>query len=175
MTAPNIGYVMTHYPRVALSFISGEIDEMEALGVTIHPFAMNAPDEADLLSDEAKARSAKTQYLKRHKAKLAGDFLAIALRHPIGTAKLLGTALSSARGDVPLMARRLSHLTQAASVAKACRERNVAHLHAHFGQAPATIAWFAAELMKLDGPATWSFTIHGFQDFVDETPLCIGT
>ncbi|HEY1143448.1 MAG TPA: glycosyltransferase family 4 protein [Sphingomicrobium sp.] len=169
MSGPNIAYVMTHYPRVALSFITGEVDEMERLGATIHPFAMNSPDDADLLSDDARARSAKTQYLKSGRARLLGAFLSATARHPIGTARLVGTALSSARGDVPLMARRMSHLLQAAGVAKTCRERNIGHLHAHFGQAPATIAWFAAELMKLDGPATWSFTIHGFQDFVDET------
>ena len=169
MNAPSIAYVMTHYPRVALSFISGEIDQMEKLGATIHPFAMNSPDEADLLSDDAKARSAKTQYLKSRKATLVSDFLSTAVRHPVGTAKLVGKAMSSARGDVPLMARRISHLLQAVSVARTCRERNIRHLHAHFGQAPATIAWFAAELMKLDGSTTWSFTIHGFQDFVDET------
>ena len=60
-----LAYVMTHYPRVALSFISGEIDEIEALGGTIHPIAMNLPDQTDLLSEDAKARQARTHYLKR--------------------------------------------------------------------------------------------------------------
>ena len=50
---PTLAYVMTHYPRVALSFISGEIDEIEALGGTIHPIAMNLPDKVDLLSEDA--------------------------------------------------------------------------------------------------------------------------
>ena len=56
--SPTLAYVMTHYPRVALSFISGEIDEIEALGGTIHPIAMNLPDKADLLSEDARARRA---------------------------------------------------------------------------------------------------------------------
>lgn len=169
MTGPNVAYVMTHYPRVALSFISGEVDGMEALGATIHPFAMNKPGPEDLLSEDARARYAKTVCLKADVEKLVGNFFSVAFRHPIGMAKLIGKALGSARGDVPLMARRLSHLLQAATVARVCRKRGIQHVHAHFGQAPATIAWFAAEMMKLDGQATWSFTIHGFQDFVDET------
>ena len=52
-----------------------------------------------------------------------------------------------------------------------CRRTEARHLHAHFGQTPATIAWFAAEVGNLAGRDhwTWSFTSHGFQDFVNET------
>lgn len=166
-----VAYVLTHYPRVALSFISGEIDEIEALGAAIHPFAMNKPDAADLLSEDAKARSARTHYFKSGWLRLFGDFVASGLRHPVGMTKLLGRAITSARGDLPLTVRRISHLLQAASLARMCELRGIRHLHAHFGQAPATIAWFAAEIMNVakPGSATWSFTIHGFQDFVDET------
>jgi colanic acid/amylovoran biosynthesis glycosyltransferase len=169
--APQIAYVMTHYPRVALSFIAGEIDGMDALGITIHPFAMNIPDAADLLSEDAKARNARTIYLKRSWGRLFGTFLATFLAHPISMTKLTFKAVGSARGDVPLAAKRMSHLLQASVVARTCRDRGISRLHAHFGQAPATIAWFACEILNFrrDAKARWSFTIHGFQDFVDET------
>ena len=169
--SPTLAYVMTHYPRVALSFISGEIDEIEALGGTIHPIAMNLPDRADLLSEDARARRAKTYYLKRGWLGLLGTFAGTALRHPIGIAKLLGTAITSSRGSIPITVRRLSHLVQAASVAKVCANRNIPHLHAQFGQAPATIAWFATEILNCGNRPlrTWSFTIHGFHDFVEDT------
>lgn len=166
-----VAYVMTHYPRVALSFISGEIDEMEADGAMIHPFAMNLPDKADLLSEDARARYARTIYLKRSWSKLLGALLLTCAKHPIATTKLVSKAISSARGDVPLMAKRLSHVLQAAELARTCRRRGISRLHAHFGQAPATITWFACEMLNFDqgAKAAWSFTIHGFQDFVDET------
>lgn len=168
---PALAYVMTHYPRVALSFISGEIDEIEALGGTIHPIAMNLPDPADLVSEDAKARQAKTHYLKRGWFGLLGTFAGTGLRHPVGMTKLLWTAIKSARGSVPITVRRISHLVQAASVAKLCADRKIPHLHAQFGQAPATIAWFAAEILNFGNRArtTWSFTIHGFHDFVEDT------
>lgn len=166
---PPLGYVMTHYPRVALSFISGEIDEIEALGGTIHPIAMNLPDPADLLSEDARSRKAKTYYLKQRWPGLIGTFVGSTLRNPVGMTRLLGTAIASSSGSIPIILRRLSHLVQAASVAKICTERNITHLHAHFGQAPATIAWFATDILNFDHRSrrTWSFTIHGFHDFVD--------
>jgi colanic acid/amylovoran biosynthesis glycosyltransferase len=169
--SPNIAYVMTHYPKVALSFLSGEIDEMEMRGATVQPFAMNLADQTDLLSEDARARYAKTRYLKRSWGELFGAFASKAFRHPIAMTKLVGTAISSARGDLPLTIRRFSHLVQGASVARECERRGIHHLHAQFGQAPATIAWFASEMMNFveKRRATWSFTIHGFQDFVDET------
>ena len=91
-----VAYVMTHYPRVALSFLSGEIDEMEARGVIIQPFAMNLPDQADLLSEDSRARYAKTRYLKRNWGETLGAFASAAVRHPIAMAKLIGTAITSA-------------------------------------------------------------------------------
>ena len=59
-----IAYLMTHYPRVALTFISGEIDAMERKELPILPIALNLPDEADVTSDEAHQRQARTTYLK---------------------------------------------------------------------------------------------------------------
>jgi glycosyltransferase involved in cell wall biosynthesis len=84
--------------------------------------------------------------------------------------RLAARAIQSARSDLGLIARRLAHLGYAAATALYCRERQIHHLHAHFGLAPATIAWFACEILNFDPNAacTWSFTIHGFQDFVDE-------
>ncbi len=49
-----IAYVTTHYPRVALTFISGEVDAMEERGIVIAPFAMNLPADADLGIDQGR-------------------------------------------------------------------------------------------------------------------------
>lgn len=166
----SIAYVMTHYPRVALTFISGEIDALERRGIVIEPFAMNLPSAEDLCSDDYKRRRDRTIYLKASWWTALGAFAGEAVKHPLAMSRLIARALSSAGGDVALSVRRLAHLVEAAPVAKSCVRRGVTHLHAHFGQAPATIAWFAAEMMNFGQPgrASWSFTIHGFQDFVDE-------
>jgi colanic acid/amylovoran biosynthesis glycosyltransferase len=166
-----VAYVMTHYPRVALSFISNEIDAVERLGLRIQPMAMNAPSPGDLDSAEAKNRHRRTLYLKDRRVRLAGALIGLVLRHPLGGSRLVGLAIRSARTDIGLAVRRLAHLAQAAVAAEHCRRLNIRRIHAQFGLAPATVAWFAAEILNLDGEgdrARWSFTIHGFQDFIDE-------
>jgi len=165
-----VAYVMTHYPRVALTFIAGEVDALERRGIVIHPFAMNAAAPEDLLSPDARSRWARTVCLKSSWGRAAGAFAKTTARHPLATARLVARALISARLDAGLAVRRLAHLLQAMLLAEQCARRGIEHIHAHFGQAPATIAWFASEILNFDGRAAtrWSLTIHGFQDFVDE-------
>jgi glycosyltransferase involved in cell wall biosynthesis len=165
-----IAYVMTHYPRLALTYISGEIDAVEARGLTIVPFAMNAPAPDELSSEDMIGRAKKTIYLKQRLGRGVAAIFGQLLVRPLSTMRLVVRAVRSAGGDMGLIVRRLSHLAQGALVAAECRKRNIGHIHAHFGQAPASIAWFAASFLQ--GNTTqrvgWSFTIHGFQDFVDE-------
>ena len=167
----NLAYVMTHYPRVALTFIAGEIDEVEQRGGNVFPVVMNAPSTADLATDEARQRQGRSLYLKTSPGRVAAALLATFVRHPLKMAGLMLTAIRSAKSDVRLMARRLVHLAYASLTARHCNEHGIRHLHAQFGLAPATIAWFSSSIVnfRLGAECTWSFTIHGFQDFVDET------
>lgn len=164
-----VGYVMTHYPRNAQTFIAGEIDSVRAAGVGIRCFAMNRPDPAELQVPGATDRVCATLYLKDQPLHAIRDVLALTLRHPIGMGRIAWAALSSSGGSLHRAARRIAHLIQAARVARVGRAQGLGHLHAHFGLAPATIAWLGSRMMSLGGgqPVGFSFTIHGFHDFAD--------
>lgn len=166
-----IAYVMTHYPRVALTYIAGEIDEVERRGGRILPIVMNSPAAEDLTTEEARERQRRSCYLKAALMLVIGATLRAAARHPIKMTGLFFTAVRSARSDLSIMGRRVVHLCYAALAARHCCDRNIRHVHGQFGLAPATIAWFASEILNFDKGAkcTWSFTIHGFHDFVNET------
>jgi len=169
--APDVAYVLTHHPATALTFISLEIREIEASGGRVTAFAVNESAAVDLQTAEAQAVAASTSYLKREGSiALATAVAAVAVRHPGGLARLAWRAATSARFDAALAARRLVHLTYACWVWRSIRHQPTRHVHAHFGQTPATIAWFTALVGNLFEPEgyTWSFTIHGFQDFADE-------
>jgi glycosyltransferase involved in cell wall biosynthesis len=165
-----IAYLMTHYPRVALTFISGEIDAMERMGVSILPIALNLPDAADLKADDAGPRQGATKYLKSSMWQLVSTLIGNCVAHPVAMACTLLIAIKSARWDVNLIIRRVAHLGYASLTARHCRANSIRHLHAHFGQTPATIAWLACEILNRTSAqrTSWSFTIHGFQDFVDD-------
>jgi glycosyltransferase involved in cell wall biosynthesis len=171
-----VGYIMTHYPKLAQTFIAGEIDSVAAAGVEVTPFAMNRPDTGERARPGAAAREAATLYLKDRPLDALGAVFALCLKHPVGIARIVMDAVRSAGGQPRRTARRLAQLAQAALVARAVRARGIRHLHAHFGLAPATIAWLASRIATLGGHRIgFSFTIHGYHDFVDpaETRLDI--
>lgn len=166
-----LAYVMTHYPRVALTFIKSEIDAIRDLGLPVLPIAMNMPENADLPTEAYRREAEGAVYLKASRAHVTGSVIAAMARHPAKMVRLAWLALTSSRGDLPVLVRRFAHLAYATVAARACAVRGITHIHAHFGQAPATIAWFTCELVNSGHTdrCRWSFTIHGFQDFVETT------
>lgn len=172
-TAPaevaRVGYVMTHYPKLAQTFIANEIDAVEREGLAVTCFAMNAPDAVERAAPGAEAKIARTTYLKAAPLGAVATLLRQSLRHPLAMVRVWGMALRSGGGDVRRMARRVAHLAQAARVADDSASLGITRLHAHFGLAPATIAWLATAIARAHGreEAAFSFTIHGFHDFAD--------
>lgn len=167
-TNPRVAYVMTHYPKLAQTFISNEIEALEQAGVQVACFAMNPPEEIERSRDGAEGRIARTTYLKSAPARAVATLLRQSLRHPLAMAHVWKIALASSGGDVRRVIRRLAHLAQAALVADGAARLGITRLHAHFGLAPATIAWLASAINRAQGrSAEFSFTIHGYHDFAD--------
>jgi glycosyltransferase involved in cell wall biosynthesis len=168
---PGVGYVLTHYPRAAQTFIAGEITELERLGVRVAPAALNPCPPEERSSADTKAQHDRTFYVKQARPMAVLKVLArVAAHAPLGFVRLLLGAARTGGSDPKAIIWRLFYVVEGALVWDHCRTLGVRHLHAHFGQAPASVAWFAAEVGNLmDGSGwTWSFTIHGFQDFVNE-------
>ena len=166
-----IGYVVTHYPKLSQTFIAGEIAELGTHGIDVVPFSLNEPDASDVGTDEGADEQRRTVYIKPSGPVAIGLALAcVAVRNPRATSRFALRSLRSAGLDLRSIAWRVFHIGEAALVRQHCHRHGIVHLHAQFGQATATIAWLAHELDVAagDGSLTWSFTIHGFQDFVNE-------
>lgn len=164
-----VGYVLTHYPKLAQTFIANEIDAVERAGTQVRVFAMNAPEAHELAREGARERAARAIYLKPAFARALGLLAAVSLRHPLAMARVWRSAVLSGGGQPRRIARRIAHLAQGALVAHEAGRMGISRLHAHFGLAPATIAWLATEIAQARGrtDARFSFTIHGFHDFFD--------
>src|SRR5690606_14970103 len=153
---------------LAQTFIANEIDALERGGVQVACFAMNPPEAIEHSRDGADRRIAQTTYLKPALVRAAALLLRQTLRHPLAMGRVWRMALASGGGDVRRAVRRLAHLAQAALVADGAARQGITRLHAHFGLAPATIAWLACAIARAQGRAAeFSFTIHGYHDFAD--------
>lgn len=168
-----IGYLATHYPSVSHSFILREILALQDLGLDIEPMAVNPAPEDDVLTDIDRAERRRTFYVKaQSKQHMLRALWRAARRSPGGLAATALLAVRSAGFDLKAGLWRLFQLVEAVIVWDHCDRVGVRHVHAHFGQVPATVAWFTAELgnrLDPDGdPWTWSVTIHGWHEFVNE-------
>lgn len=161
-------YVMTHYPKLAQTFIRGEIDGLRANGVEVSCVALNRPEPEELARPGARDRAASTIYLKGNAARSLLALAKATLRHPLAMARVWWMAIASGGGNPLRTMRRIAHLAHAARVERLMAKSDISHIHAHFGLAPATIAWLAAAIAGAHGRSVrYSFTIHGFHDFAD--------
>ncbi len=165
-TRPPITYLVTHFPAVSHTFIADEISCLERLGVTIDVISINTVRDVDLAAAPTEPHR-PVKYLKSMpKWRVLAAVAATVVRHP----SVLVVPFNGAAGARARLWRYF-HMAEAILVFRAMRRRGSRHLHAHFGQTPATIAWYAAEVARRHRHGAdyrWSVTIHGWHEFVGE-------
>ncbi|TJZ89869.1 glycosyltransferase family 4 protein [Paracoccus gahaiensis] len=152
---PRIGYVLKRYPRYSETFIVNEILAHEAAGQPLEIFALRPVEETHFQDNLGKVRAPVTRLTERLKNPDAFWRLMLKARAglPASSWALLGRMTTSGGQDV----------AQALELALACRERGVAHLHAHFGTVSTTVARLAAQLAGIG----YSFTAHAKDIYFD--------
>jgi colanic acid/amylovoran biosynthesis glycosyltransferase len=163
-----IAYLVNQYPKVSHSFIRREILALERLGFEViriahRGYAGEVVDEVDHLERK------RTRYVLREGP--LGLILAIVrvlLSHPAAFVRALRLACRmSYRAERPLFVH-LIYLAEACCIELWLRDADVRHVHAHFGTNSAEVALL---VHALGGP-TWSFTVHGPEEF--DKPQSIG-
>jgi colanic acid/amylovoran biosynthesis glycosyltransferase len=167
-----VAYLLVHYPGPSYTFFQREIIALESQGIDVFPIAVNRIRKDQLFSDRDISDAKRTFAIKATSPMQA---LVAAIKFTLQSPKAVVHALKIiAKLGLTNLKGTLWHLFQlveAMLVVTECEKRNVKHIHAHFGDVPATVAWFAAELGKHRGPKSlqsWSMTIHGWTEFTRE-------
>lgn len=164
----SITYLLTHFPAVSHTFISDEVRHLEQFGIDVLPVSINSPRPSDIGDEQGRIWADRTHYIKATpKRRLVSQAARTLLRHP----SLALLPLRQGGFDVKAWVWRSFQMVEAISVARYMHDHASRHVHAHFGQTPATIAHFATEVGRTCWPSmpwTWSVTIHGWHEFVNE-------
>jgi len=162
-----ITYLATHFPAVSHTFIADEVAALARLGVEVVPISLNSVGEADMAAD--------TTYVKTlPKWRVLAAVATTIARHPSVITipfRAGGGAGGGGSGGPRAMLWRYFQLAEAILVYRVMCRAGSRHLHAHFGQAPATVAWYATEVAhrhRAGRANTWSVTVHGWHEFVGE-------
>lgn len=142
-----VGYVLKMYPRFSETFILNEILAHEAAGLELEIFSLRPPKDGQFHEALARVRAPVT-YISAASPKVAHFW----------------TALGEISRDLPDRWATFEYahdeeardVYQAILLAHAVREREITHLHAHFGTVATSVARLAAHFTGLP----YSFTAH---------------
>ena len=165
-----LAYLVNQYPQPSQSFIRREIAALEAAGEPVERFTVRRyggtlVDPADVGEQERT-----TVVLGQGKLALLKDTLAAALASPGRFWDALRTTLRHGRTGDRGRIVQLIYLAEAATLKRMLRQRNVTHLHAHFGTNSTEVALLCRTL----GGPTYSFTTHGPEEFDRPAQLHLG-
>ena len=166
-----VAYLTVLYPATSHTFIHREVEGLRARGVSVRTFSINDSRRIEVLSDFERSELEHTRQIKGlGAARLARTILSTALRHPAATISTMRQAMRSRGLDVGARIKSIFQVGEALVLFDACQREQISHVHAHFGQAPANIAWYATHFARQLGHSEWafSFTIHGPQDCLAE-------
>ncbi len=164
-----VGYLVNQYPQPSQSFIRREIAALEAQGVTVERFTVRrfAGELADPADVAERDRTAAV--LDAGPADLVVEILKALLTGPGQFFGALKLALRCG-GRANRRPVHLVYLAEACRLLRMLREKDVAHVHAHFGTNSATVAMLCRAL----GGPPFSFTVHGPEEFDSPAALSLG-
>lgn len=162
-----IAYLVNQYPKVSHSFVRREILAVENCGLKVARFSIRSC-ESELVDEGDKREQEQTKIvLGVGILGLVSGLLLVALTRPIRFVEALRLMLKvgwhSDRGIV----LHFAYFAEACVLLNWFSTEGIKHVHAHFGTNSTTVAM----LCRVLGGPTYSFTVHGPEEFDKATIL----
>ncbi len=158
---PTLGYVVSTWPRLSQTFVLNEILALERRGLPVRIFSVKDPGREPTHATLANVR-APVAYLSFRRRRLA-ILVANARIAREGPGRYVQTLFRALRYGRRAIVRCFF---QAGYLADLIRRDPVSHLHAHFATAPALVAMFTHDLVRVP----YTFTAHARDIYVDTPP-----
>jgi hypothetical protein len=170
--------MMNRYPSVSPTFIQPEIDAVRAAGVEVVPVALAPAAATDVLCEADRRARKETATIRPVSVLLLWQAVVVPLlRYPGAFVATLFQGLRAARTDVRDGLWSVFYFVEALILWQHCERNRVRHLNAHFASARATShGWpsFGNQRRRGEPPWSWSMTVHGWHEFVDERKHSLG-
>jgi glycosyltransferase involved in cell wall biosynthesis len=158
-----IAYLTNQYPKISHTFIRREIDAVLRADSNLEVFRYSIRPTPDRLLDPADiAEQQITDVVLSHGfIRLLLATIRVLLTRPL---KFLGTlflAIRLGRHGSQGCLWHIFYLAEAAWLLLQFQSKQITHVHVHFGTNPATVAL----LCRVLGGPTYSFTVHGPEEF----------
>ena len=166
-----IAYLCSLYPAVSHTFVLREIDALRDLGVEIATFSIHRAGSDHLLAHADRVAFESTYaILPPRWTALFAAHLRLAASAPVAYLSTLALALRLAPAGLRGRVWQLFYFVEAVVLWAECRHRAIHHIHVHMGNVAADAALLAAHIgsaIEPQRPWSWSFTLHGPDEFFD--------
>ena len=167
-TAPisvRIAYLLSRYPAVSHTFFLHEVAGLRARGIGIETVSINPPDRSlHSLPEEEAAEAQTTLYLKDGRPFAAAlRLVATILMHPVVSLRGLAAVAGMSRLTLRERAYWLLYLAEAMLLGRWLKQRNLNHVHVHFGGAVAAVGMLTSAAWHIP----YSLTIHGPEELLN--------
>ncbi|TVQ43078.1 MAG: colanic acid biosynthesis glycosyltransferase WcaL [Gloeocapsa sp. DLM2.Bin57] len=153
-----IAYMTGEYPRATDTFIQREIAALRNQGAQVYTFSIRPTGDEHIVGPEQQQERDNTFYILPIKPiQLLLAHLSLLFTRPGKYLQTLGLAWSTRRYGVIGTIYQLFYFLEAGIVAQQIRQKQIQHLHNHFGDSSCTVAMLAAAL----GDFSFSFSLHG--------------
>lgn len=153
-----IAYLTGEYPRATDTFIQREVVALRELGVDVHTFSVRRTGDEHIVGAEQQAERDRTFYiLPVNLVGLLSAHSQLLFSSPIRYFQALKLAWATRQHGLRGTLYQLFYFLEAGILANQIHQRQIIHLHNHFGDSSCTVSMLAAAL----GGFSYSFTMHG--------------
>jgi len=135
------------------TFIIEEMLELKKTGTNLLIIPRNPTQ--NVFHEEAKNLLGDTLWFPLINSKMVVCLFSFFFMRPMILLKLV-RAIFKNSPDIKILIKNLTILPKSIFVARLIKNKNVSHIHAHWGSTTATLAWLISELTGIP----WSFTLH---------------
>jgi colanic acid/amylovoran biosynthesis glycosyltransferase len=159
----SLAYLGRILPALSETFVAREIAALRRLGLNVTVFSLYPPETGGCHPEAPDlAREAQVLVQPHHPLFWLAHPL-VALRFPRRYFHCLAAYVFGVREPWPARRRCLAYFMVAPYAAWRLRRAGIRHVHAHFANAPASVALMAAALAGI----SFSFTAHAYDIFID--------
>lgn len=155
-----LAYVVNQYPQPSHSFIRREIRALEGLGYDVRRFTVRRWN-ANLVDRNDQEENERTTAILEQGPPAIAWSIVVAAAAPRRFFAALRQAWRWGRRSDRGRLLNLVYFVEACVLLRLLRRERIGHLHAHFGTNSTSVAM----LCRLMGGPTFSFTVHGPEEF----------
>lgn len=164
-----LAYLLNWYPQPSQTALRREVVALEELGAEFHRFSLRRFEGTIVDPGDLAERERTRSVLDAGVLGFVGALIRTLLRRPRAFFKALGMAIRVGKVDERGMIRTLIYFAEACVLLEWAGELDIDHIHTHYGTNSAT----AAMLCRLLGGPTYSFTMHGPEEFDAPRANCL--